>query len=152
MEKLTRKMVEGIFGSEDNVKSRLAKATEDLNELYAKRDSRSVSLVSHPMILAITIEGKPSFIVDQNTETNLRRFDEISAHLDVPRYTPDTAKLWLDEELVVNNNFLTPEEIKNTYGKKAIGEIELIALMIEDRESVVSSCNTALECFEKAVD
>lgn len=126
------------------------KLVEDIEELEAQKNSRSIMICRHNTILTLELTSeydnskKISHVITTDRETQELKampIMEVSRYLDVSRWEPDTAKEWLQEELIVTNPLFTAEEneeYNKNYKKVTMGEYDFREIVLEDKRKFLS--------------
>lgn len=141
--KIDIKEVERLIGTEAELVADIAKLETDIATLNYYGDSKNIMICAHNTILAIKMFGRITHVVDTDEERNLKMIHSIDAHLSVPRYTPKSAKAWLNEDTKFGNDVEDYEDAE-TPEKVLLSEAELRVIVIENKQNRLEAQNRSL--------
>ncbi len=106
--------------------------------LKKEKYSGGTMICGHNSILCVMLKRDDSvtFIIDTDKERGCVVLEDLNEHLCVPRYTPETAKAWMKEELSFNSGYGD----EDMYYKKVLSEREL-------REALKANLMSKIETF-----
>jgi len=133
--------IQELFGSKKENEEKRNSILESISFLENKRNSKSVMICSHNSILVIKDENeKITHVIHPEKDRGLVMIQEINHFLAVPRYTPETAKAWLQDETakITGGN----SELTAKMKKAVVSEREL-------EEAVFEQLNSALEYYNR---
>ena len=139
MNKMTKKELETLIGSEEKLNARLVALKDDIEALESQKNSGSVMVASHNTILGIKMNGKVTHIVHPKYDKNLVMLMMLDKNLAVPRYEPKVAKEWLKEETKFNVVGIE---------KVLLSEAELRDILLDEKKNELQVINNSLEAFK----